>query len=439
MRFKRGGQSGIGHLLLVFIVLVGWVIVFAGYKVYQNKKPLPSVSSSGVLVSYDQTASRALTAGNCSGAGAINIGPPMKPEQTGFVLPYGLVVGGHVTPVDHQYYIGLNFRAPRDTYEVIAPGDGTIVSIQHRGNKTNTPLHSIDVPSSDEYRLVFVHTCSFLTYEDLITTLTPDIVAKLPGGHTLTGSNSVGVNIPVKKGQVIGYIGGQTLDFAVWDLSKPLKGFISYADYTAEAWKPYTAPPTAYMDSATKAAVVSKYVRTAAPLDGKIDYDIDGKLIGNWFKVGTGGYHAQDNTAQAYWTGHLSIAPDFIDPNVYNASIGNYGGYPGAVAINNDAGTPDNQATQFMIKNATPDPATVGQSTGAVKYELAIKSYVLPSGAEWNNSSFATSIKATSKGSVLATALAQLTGSRTLRFEVFPGKNASQVTSFDGNATTYTR
>ena len=32
--------------------------------------------------------------------------------------------------------------------------------------------------------------------------------------------------------------------------------------------------------------------RDATPRWGKIDYDQDGKLIGNWFKVGTGGYGA---------------------------------------------------------------------------------------------------------------------------------------------------
>ena len=30
------------------------------------------------------------------------------------------------------------------------------------------------------------------------------------------------------------------------------------------------------------------YVRTAEPISGKIDYDLDGKLIGNWFVAGSG-------------------------------------------------------------------------------------------------------------------------------------------------------
>src|SRR3989344_3081213 len=29
---------------------------------------------------------------------------PMKPEDFSIVIPYGLMVGGHVTPIDHQYF-----------------------------------------------------------------------------------------------------------------------------------------------------------------------------------------------------------------------------------------------------------------------------------------------------------------------------------------------
>src|SRR5579859_2085720 len=123
----------------------------------------------------------------------------MPINQIGFVLPYGLVVGGHVTPVDHQYYNGLDPHALRDTYDVIAPADGTLVDIEHRGNNTNTPPHTVDVPSSDEYRLVMAHTCSFLTYVDLVTSLDNNIKSKLPTGWT-PGRNNSGVNIPITKG-----------------------------------------------------------------------------------------------------------------------------------------------------------------------------------------------------------------------------------------------
>ena len=434
---RNSSVFGFAHplLLLLFVAVVA-IIGFAGWRVFKNNgSSLPSISSNGSKVTYDKQASEQLTSGKCTGAGSVSIGPPMPVNQTSFILPYGMVVGGHVTPIDHQYYNGLDPHALRDTYDVIAPANGTIVDIEHRGSKTNTPPHSVDIPSSDEYRIVMAHTCSFLTYVDLVTSLDNNVKSKLPAGWQPNGSNS-GVNVPITKGEVIGHIGGQTLDFAVWDLSKPLKGFVNPADYTAEGWKQFTAPTSNYLDPAIKSAVTAKYVRTATPIDGQVAYDIDGKLIGNWFLTGSGGYHASSNTATNYWVGHLSIAPDGIDPSVYIASIGNYSSYPGQQDMDSSG------AIQLLIKSATPDPATVGVSTGPVKYELVQKNYVLPNGQSWDNSELQLGVKVMpppANDQIIATIMAQVTATRSLKFEAFPGKTAAQVTGFDAGAKTYSR
>lgn len=442
MRFKLArDERGLGHLLLfVLIVVIIGGVGFTGWKVYQKNKPLPKVSSSGATVSYDQKASRELTGGTCQGAGPVSIGPPMKLDQVSFVLPYGLVAGGHVTPVDHQYYNGLDVHALRDTYDVIAPADGTIIGISHRGSKANTPPQTVNVPSSDEYRFVLVHTCSFLTYVDLVTSVDSSIIAKL--GSNWDPAKGANADVKVKKGDVIGHIGGQTLDFAVWDLSKPLKGFITPANYNGEPWKIFTAPTTDYLDKSIKDQVIAKYVRSTAPIDGKIDYDINGKAIGNWFLEGTYGYAgSKDGHGQTgYWAGHLSIAPDFIDPSVFNISIGNYDSYPKS-ANNPDTTTTDGSgARQYMAKVGGPDPATVDQSTRLVKYELVQKSYVKPSGEFWDSMSLVLDVKASSGNNpVMGTVLLQMTSKRTLKFEAFPGKTAGQVSAFDSNAKIYTR
>lgn len=437
---RKKSESGFAHpfLLLIFGAVIG-VVGFAGWQVYHTHKPLATKDAAGNTVTYDQQASRRLTNGNCSSAGSVKITSPMPISQVGYIEPYGLTVDGHVTPIDHQYYIGLNPRALRDTYDVVAPADGKIVDIEHRGSVANTPLHSVDIPSSDEYRLIMMHSCSFLTYVDLVTSLDNNVKSKLPAGWDPLHSGS-GVNIPITKGEVIGHIGGQTLDFAVWDLSKPLKGFVDFAkDYqSAEGWKLFTAPTSDYLDSSIKSQVLAKYLRTAAPVDGKIDYDVDGKLVGNWFLQGSGGYHAQNNQAQNYWTGHLSIAPDFLDPSVYIASIGNYDLYPKPAGFR-DTRTNVADAEQFVIKSASPVPAAVGINEGLVKYELAQKQYILSDGSSWNSSSFATGMKVKIGDQVMGTILAQLTGTRSLKFEAFPSKTAAQVTAFDGDAKIYER
>ncbi len=438
-------QNGLAHpLFLLLSVAVLAVVGFAGYRVVNKKSggSLPSVNSNGQTVTYDKQVAQRLTNGSCEGAGSVKIGPPMRLDQIGFILPYGLVVGGHVTPVDHQYYNGLaGNNSLRDTYDVIAPANGILTSISHRGDAVNTPPQTVDKPSSDEYRLTIAHTCSFITTLDLQTSLSNELKAKLPSNFDpKKGWNG---SIKVKKGELLGRIGGQTLDFFVWDLSRPIKGFINPDQYTkSEDWKIYTAPTTDYLDPSIKDQVIAKYVRTAAPIDGKIDYDIDGKLIGNWFLEGTYGYAGSKDGhgMEGYWTGHLSIAPDFIDPSTFNFSIGNYGTYQGASTTDQDAASNANSgAQQFTTESNAPDPAAVDQSSGLVKYELAQKNYVLPSGQFWDNSSFALGIKAQPSGPVQATVLVQLTSKRTLKFEAFPGKTANQVTGFDSNAKSYTR
>ena len=214
-------------------------------------------SAAGQTVTYDKTASQQITTGKCDGVGSVPITAPMPIAQIGSIQPYGLMVGGHVTPVDHQYYLGPDPRALRDTYDVVAPADGWLTQIQHRGDKYNTPAHTVDVPSSDEYRLVFAHTCSFLTYVDLVTSLSDEVKAQMPNYNPRTGQGFQ--PFKVKKGEVIGHIGGQTLDFAVWDLAQTPLPFVARIAYdNAESWKVFTAPTTKYLDPSVKDAVVAK-------------------------------------------------------------------------------------------------------------------------------------------------------------------------------------
>lgn len=420
-------------LVIVIATVVALTAVgFIGTKLFRKNSGITSEKSKVTKssIDYDKTASNNLTRGHCSGSGSVNIGPPMPLEQTSFILPYGLVVGGHVTPIDHQYYNGLDIHAVRDTYDVIAPADGRIVDIGHRGDKTNTPLHSVDIPSSDEYRIVIAHSCSFLTYVDLVTSLDDNIKSKLPADWS--PNNSHDIDIPVKKGEVIGHIGGQTLDFAVWDLTKPLAGFVNATAYdNAEPWKRFTASTTSYLDSSIKAQVIAKYVRSATPIDGKIDYDQAGKLIGNWFLKGSNGYLGGPTPGAnpGYFKGHLSFAPDAIDPSVFVVSTGSYTGTGG-----------DNDAQQFWVVSNSPDPATVTPSSGLIKYQLTSKGlYNKSDGSSWGNSDFAIGLKANASNNVAGVVLVQMIDDGHIKVQFFPGKTAAQVNGFTDAANLFDR
>ena len=401
-----------------------------------------TTSSANAPATYDRATSAGLTHGQCTGEGPVTITTPMPLAQVSTILPYGLMVGGHVTPVDHQYYNGLDPKALRDTYDVVAPADGAIVEITHRGSRTNTPSHSVNVPSSDEYRIVFAHTCSFLTYVDLVTSIDDSIKPALPAGWS--PENSRDIAIPVKKGQVIGHIGGQTLDFAVWDLSRPLKGFIVPLAYAnAEPWKLYTAPTTDYLDDKVKAGAVAKYLRSTDPIDGRIDDDQEGRLIGSWFLEGTNGYLGgeQPGGRPGYWRGHLSFAPDHLDPATVTISTGTFsqdfwvnGG------ANDPGGSDDSSAAQFWVRGNTPDPAAVDAGTGPVTYELRQNgAYLSGDGARWDGWSPAKGLKASPNTQTMGVVLVQLLDTHKLRVEFFPGRSAAQVTGFGSTARIYTR
>ncbi|MSU20542.1 MAG: hypothetical protein EXS30_04025 [Pedosphaera sp.] len=349
-----------------------------------------------------------LAGGKCIGKGpALLTALPMKPEDFSIVVPYGAVIGGHVTPIDHQYFSPRDYKSPRDAYEVYAMADSRLVDIQPRIKKEGT-----------EYRMVFSMTCTFLYYFDLVTSLAPEIKV------LYDKSNRGHVDIPVKAGQLVGRIGGQTLDFAVWNTEKPLTGFIVPDHYKAELWKIYTADPLDYYTPDLKAFIVSRYVRTVEPLSGKIDYDVDGRLVGNWFLEGSKGYGGMRGEGNGeYWKGHLSFAPEVYDPTAFIVSIGDFNG----------------NAMQFAAKGNTPQPEQVSVATGLIKYDLVQWSYEKPDGSFWDRISLVKGVRLVEQNQVLGCVLVQLIEDRKLRMEVFPGKRSAQVPAFTSAVRSYTR
>ncbi len=61
-------------------------------------------------------------------------------------------------------------------------------------------------------------------------------------------------------------------------------------------------------------------VRKSEPRAGRIDYDVDGTLSGNWFEVGTNFYEGVNKNK--YFEGHFSLSLNDIDPNYWQIGIG---------------------------------------------------------------------------------------------------------------------
>ncbi len=427
MKDKISGKKFGAILVVLILVLFGVLGYFIYHSNSYNKSATnitSNIASNSTLdkITIDKKAievGKRLSNGQCEGEGVpykLSVSP-MKPEDFPYIIPYGLTVGGHVTPIDHQYFPPIIFHSPRDTYEVRAMADSTIVNIQPRVKSEGT-----------EYRLHFAVTCTFFYYYDLVTSLSPDIKKIYDDAN---GQYKRPVKISIKAGQVIGRIGGQTLDYAVWDTTKQLKGFIVPEHYyDAEPWKIYTADPLNYYTDDLKALILSKYVRTAEPISGKIDNDIDGKLIGNWFQEGTDGYGGASKTTATkdYWTGHLAIAPDLYDPSAFIISVGFL------------ASSADNPRNQFSVKRSSLNPSSVGVETGLVKYELRDWTYLKQDGSPWNNAEFSRGIKLNNENTeIKGCAITQLLETRKLKFEIFLDKRCENINDFSSSARIYER
>jgi hypothetical protein len=418
-------QKGIAHLMLILGVVVLLGIGFIGWRVYskaksdrtpEHERAAQVQRNANDLGSPNSTdpvqKGKALANGQCSGKGSRPLTHTlMNVSDIGNIQPMGLMLGGHVTPVDHEYYYPVNQNAPLDTYPVFADADGIIGAVMAAPNGDHS-----------NYWVTIAHTCTFISNYNLMTSISPDIRSKLP--KEWGPNNNGGVNIPVKSGQLIGYVGKQSLDYQVWNTEKTLKGFLYPTAYNnAEPWKINTVAPLDYFTDGVKAQILPKYInRGSGPLDGRIDYDVDGQAVGTWFLKGSNGYAGSGQPGQqGYWNGHMSLAYYYLDPSVLEFSTGDYQG----------------QATQFAIVGNSPDWKTITPSSGVVKYQLGQLQPTDSSGNTWAGQ-YAKSVTAHA-GPAQATLLVQMTAKQEMKVEIFPGKSPSQVSGFDSGAKVYDR
>jgi hypothetical protein len=310
--------------------------------------------------------------------------------------------------------------APSNTdnvYPVLMPADGTITAVSampasYIGDRTGTQV------AVEDHRIVINHSCRYFSIFIHVHKLS-DALSSVVG--KLQPNENKQTTIELKAGDVIGYVGSTTFDWTPIDTETTLKGFITPALYQGESWKIHTVSPFDLYKDPLKAQLEAKSPRTVAPLGGKIDYDQAGKLVGNWFREGSSGYSG--NNQERYWDGHLSIAPDSVDPTATIVSIGNW---------------TNNTAKQFAVIGAA-DPATVSTDSGMIKYELGQYSYLAPNGSAANTNTLTKGLKLKPNSSAEGTIMFQVMPGEKLKVEKFPGKKASEVTGFTSAAQIYER
>jgi hypothetical protein len=409
------GQKGFAHpfLLLIFVIVIA-AVGFAGYRVYKKHSPNPLALTSEASP-------------GCNNKGTVPItASPIGLSDILYIEPMGLEIGGHVTPIDHGYfYIKGAFVTPSQQAAVYSPIDGTVTNVG-RTVRQGDPAAKADTSNTatyDDDAITIEGTCTFrVRFSNLVKFAGP--LAEKIG--TMKDNENKNPNYKIKAGELVGYTGQPTangIDVWVENDEKTLTGFIHPEQYTkAEAWKTHVVDFFENTSEPLKAQLLAYSTRGTAPFFGKIDYDLPGKLVGTWFREGSGGYSGNQKGSEGYWDGHLSIVPEGHDPSQTVISFGNYQG----------------KAQQFAVVGNTPDPAKVDQSTGLVKYELGQISYVsADTGQPWDIKT-ATHVKAKA-GAANGTVLIQMTGNETIKMETFPGKTTTQVSGFTSNAKIYTR
>jgi hypothetical protein len=337
--------------------------------------------------------------------------PPLNLEKVAYILPMGCMIGSHVTPIDHQYYVSYDFDKGEDAaidIDVYSPGDGIVTQIQHM----NVAVGDSPLPV-DDFRIVIQHSNNISSIYIHIDELSDRIKFFDPGLGKYAS-----VNINVSAGEVIGRYGG-SVDYNIVDKEVVLP-FINVSSYDVENWKIHCPDPFNYFNDSIKKILIEKCLRSQDPIGGKICYDVEGRLVGTWFGEGTNGYKGINQ--DRYWADHLSIAYDSIDPDAIIVSIGTY----------------IDSAKQFGVKNNSPNPTNISFNDGLIKYEFVDFQYY-KNDSIWDRNSLVKGLKIINSEYVHGVILLKLLEDGKLKMEIFPDLNADDVDGFTENAVFYIR
>lgn len=413
--FKR--RKVILAVVVACVVILGGV-VFAMSRKSDTTTHMPDTNTQQPNSKAAQSLFMQQYGNNCKERDVAFTSAPMKMSDLSFIRPLGAMSDGHVTPTDHVYIGGPNPAAADNTYPVLMPADGTVTAVaampaQYIGDRQGQQV------ATEDHRIVISHSCQYFSIYIHIHKLSDALRAAV---GDLKPNEHKQVSVELKAGDVVGYIGGSTFDWTPIDTSKKLSGFITPKLYEGESWKIHTVSPFDLYKGSLKQELEAKSLRTTPPLGGKIDYDQPGKLVGNWFREGSGGYAGSGGgNGGRYWDGHLSVVPDYISPTSTIVSIGNWGG----------------SAKQLVVSGSV-DPAAVTKDSGTVAYELRRLNYVSKDGQATGNM-YQKDMRPSQTEPIEGTILLQVVSGEKLKVEVFQGKTAAQVSGFTAAAQMYER
>jgi hypothetical protein len=222
---------------------------------------------------------------------------------------------GHTLPTDHVYFFHHSGNQPYVPVPVYAPAAGRIEGI-YNGR--------IDVRVDS----IFIYWIGPLALAD-----------------------GIAVGARVEAGALLGHHSTfPAFDFSVLRSTLRLN-FVNPARYGRDT---LTADgPVQYFDEPLRSALAAKVLRTGGEIDGRIDYDVDGTLAGNWFAEDLPVAESGRGDAMYYGVRKLAFARDVFSPQQQRVSIGGLG-LTGLYGVPADA----------------PDFAAVTPASGRLTYRL---------------------------------------------------------------------
>ncbi len=240
---------------------------------------------------------------------------PIDPSQITGITPLGnLNPPDHTLPTNHIY-----LGRPTAGIDVLAPAGG-VVQVATRG--------------ADDALLV--NAAAGASYNIAHVILDPAIAAGTP----LTAGQHLGVTSGRSNALDLGVLNQAVTLFFV----RPER----YSQGTIHA-----DSPLRYFEEPLRTALYGKVSRNGPDKDGRIDFDVAGRLSGNWFLEGL---PAEGTENVENGPKHLAFVRDAEEPSRVRISIGGSLSMHGA----------------FYVADDAMDPAIVSPATGLVAYRLWI-------------------------------------------------------------------
>jgi hypothetical protein len=304
-------------------------------------------------------------------ASPIDVSVITQLEPLGWINP----PGGHTLPTDHVYFYWngpppvVPLISPVPDYPVYAPGSGTVVWVHNFAGATDS---KVMVRMSGTFSYIIGH-------------LIPD--AGIVYGKQVVAGQRIG--------QTNGLGGANAIDFGVVNEAITLTGFSNPNRYS---WSQlHCDSPYKYFSGTLRTQLYGMVKRSGSEKDGRIDHDITGRLIGNWFHESVG---STSSDGPGVWPYQLAFVPDPNEPTEQRISISSHLPLPG----------------KWKPQDGAPDFALIDVASGKVAYQL----------------------RYTEGGTVAGLMIVQLTDATHLKVEVFPGSTATDGV-FTTAAKTYVR